>query len=114
MFPKLKNYENKLGIYLSGGEQKMLALARALMSNPHLLLLDEVCEGLGPKVVNEIYKVLSELKKEGLSILLSDQNARFARKICERAYVLEKGVLKWEGAMEELWKREEILRYLTV
>jgi len=114
IFPVLKSYENKLGIYLSGGQQKMLALARALMSNPHLILLDEVCEGLAPKVVSEICKTVGELKKEGVAIILSDQNARFARELCERVYVLERGVVRWEGTMNELWKNEEILKYLTV
>ncbi len=91
LFPRLKERENQQAITLSGGEQQMLAIARGLMSAPKLLMLDEPSLGLAPKLVHEIFEVISELHKRGITILLVEQNARQALELSDRAYVLENG-----------------------
>jgi branched-chain amino acid transport system ATP-binding protein len=90
------------GRHMSGGEQQMLAVARTLMGNPLLVLLDEPSEGVAPVIVERMADAIAELKKAGLSVLLSEQNIPFAALVCDRAYVLEKGQVRWEGAMTEL------------
>jgi branched-chain amino acid transport system ATP-binding protein len=102
LFPNLAPMTNRLGRQMSGGEQQMLAVARTLMGNPHLVLLDEPSEGVAPVIVERMADTISELKKAGLSVLLSEQNIHFASLVCDRAYVLEKGQVQWEGAMAEL------------
>ncbi len=87
---------------MSGGEQQMLTVARTLMGNPLLVLLDEPSEGVAPLIVEQMAATIVELKKEGLSILLSEQNIHFAELVSDRVYVLEKGQLQWQGAMADL------------
>lgn len=113
--PKLRELTGAKGLNLSGGEKKMLAIGRALMANPALVLLDEPSEGLGPLVLAHIVEVLALMKKEGVTILLADQNLRFCRKVCDRGYILEKGRVEHEGSMEEIGRDEQIVRkYLAV
>jgi branched-chain amino acid transport system ATP-binding protein len=115
LFPAFIDLKDRKGIHLSGGEQKMLAIGRALMKNPQLLLLDEPSEGLAPLVVQNLVEVLSRIQGEGVTILLADQNLKFCRKTSERGYILEKGMIQYEGHMEEIWQDEEIVRkYLVV
>jgi branched-chain amino acid transport system ATP-binding protein len=115
LFPRLRELLTAKGLNLSGGEKKMLAIGRALMANPSLLLLDEPSEGLAPLVVTHIVEVLGRVKREGVTILLADQNLRFCRKVCDRGYVLEKGRIAFEGTMEEICGDDRILRkYLAV
>ena len=89
---------------MSGGEQQMLTVARTLMGNPLLVLLDEPSEGVAPVIVEEMANTIAALKKEGLSVLLSEQNIHFAALVSDRAYVLEKGQVKWHGPMAGLMK----------
>jgi len=102
LFPNLAAMVNRLGRQMSGGEQQMLAVARTLMGNPVLVLLDEPSEGVAPVIVERMAKTISELKKAGLSVLLSEQNIHFAALVCDRAYVLEKGEVRWRGRMADL------------
>ena len=90
---------------MSGGEQQMLTVARTLMGNPLLVLLDEPSEGVAPLIVEQMANTIVELKKEGLSILLSEQNLHFARLVSDRAYLLEKGQIRWHGSMAQLMQR---------
>jgi branched-chain amino acid transport system ATP-binding protein len=102
LFPNLAGMADRRGGQMSGGEQQMLAVARTLMGNPLLVLLDEPSEGVAPVIVERMANTISELKKTGLSVLLSEQNLHFARLVCDRAYVLEKGQVQWQGPMAEL------------
>jgi branched-chain amino acid transport system ATP-binding protein len=102
IFPNLGRMPDRRGAHLSGGEQQMLTVARTLMGNPLLVLLDEPSEGVAPVIVEQIANTIVELKKEGLSVLLSEQNIHFAELVCDRAYVLEKGQLRWQGRMADL------------
>ena len=100
---------------MSGGEQQMLTVARTLMGNPLLVLLDEPSEGVAPLIVEQMANTIVELKKEGLSILLSEQNIHFARLVSDRVYVLEKGQIRWHGAMQQLMDNLDVQRaFLTV
>jgi branched-chain amino acid transport system ATP-binding protein len=100
---------------MSGGEQQMLTIARTLMGNPLVVLLDEPSEGIAPLIVEEIADTIVELKKHGLSILLSEQNVGFAQLVSDRAYMLEKGQIGWAGTMAELADNTDIQRtYLTL
>jgi branched-chain amino acid transport system ATP-binding protein len=115
LFPVLGDLEERKGNQLSGGEQKMLAMGRALMKNPDLLLLDEPSEGLAPMVVRNLMEVIDRIRSEGVTILLADQNLKFCRKTSDRGYILEKGMIQYEGIMEEIWQNEEIVKkYLVV
>jgi branched-chain amino acid transport system ATP-binding protein len=102
IFPNLREMPDRRGAHMSGGEQQMLTVARTLMGNPLLVLLDEPSEGVAPVIVEQMANTIIELKKEGLSVLLSEQNIHFAELVCDRAYVLEKGQLQWHGRMAEL------------
>jgi branched-chain amino acid transport system ATP-binding protein len=115
LFPVFVNLKERRGNQLSGGEQKMLAIGRALMKNPDLLLLDEPSEGLAPLIVQNLVEVLGRIRSEGVTILLADQNLKFCRKTSDRGYILEKGMIQYQGIMEEIWKNEEIVKkYLVV
>ena len=115
LFPRLKERDRNLGFQLSGGEQQMLSIARALMLNPTLLLLDEPSEGLAPLIVREIVEVLRTLKREGLAVLLIEQNLRAALALGDRPYVLSKGQVCFTGTGAELEGNERVLRdYLSV
>jgi branched-chain amino acid transport system ATP-binding protein len=115
LFPNLAEMPHRLGGRMSGGEQQMLTVARTLMGNPLLVLLDEPSEGVAPLIVEQMAATIVELKKEGLSILLSEQNVHFARLVSDRVYVLEKGQIRWHGAMQALMDNQEVQRaYLTV
>jgi len=109
-FPKLKERGSQNGGTLSGGEQQMLTIARTLMGNPKLLLLDEPSEGLAPVIVQDMGRQLQRLKDEGMTILLSEQNSAFTLKYSDRAYILEKGSVCWHGNAAELHKNPEILK----
>ena len=114
-FPKLGELAGRRGGSLSGGEQQMLTVARTLMGNPRILLLDEPSEGLAPVIVRALGQQIAALKREGLTILLSEQNLKFAARLADRAYIIEKGQIRWEGAMGRLLEDEAVRRaYLTV
>ena len=110
LFPALGDRLGSKGINLSGGEKKMLAVGRALMANPFLMLLDEPSEGLAPLIVANLIEVLGKIREQGVTILLADQNLKFCRKVCNRGYILEKGRVQHEGEMEAIWNDEEIIR----
>lgn len=115
LFPALAPLGNRLGGYLSGGEQQMLTVGRALMGNPSLLLLDEPVEGVAPIVVEELGKQILVLKKIGLTILLSEQNLQFAPKVSDRAYIIETGRIRFQGTIEELKKNSDVQQnYLMI
>ena len=107
-FPRLKHRRNQIAGTLSGGEQQMLAMGRALMSRPHLMMLDEPSMGLAPILVQQILGIIKELHAAGTTILLVEQNAEMALEIANRAYVLESGRIKLSGTGEELAKSDEI------
>jgi branched-chain amino acid transport system ATP-binding protein len=102
LFPKLAELTGRNGGYLSGGEQQMLTIARTLMGNPELLLLDEPSEGLAPLVVDHLREQIARLKREGLTILLAEQNTEFSLALADRAYVLEKGSIRFSGPAARL------------
>jgi branched-chain amino acid transport system ATP-binding protein len=115
LFPNLGEMPDRPGGRMSGGEQQMLAVARTLMGNPLLVLLDEPSEGVAPLIIEQMANTIVELKKEGMSILLSEQNIHFAELVCDRVYLLEKGQIRWNGSMAELAGNVDIQRaYLTM
>ncbi len=112
LFPVLKSRENSRGRSLSGGEQQMLTIARGLMQNPKLILLDEICEGLAPIIIRELEDIVQVLKKSGVSILLAEQNIKFATAVSDRCYILEKGQVVHKGKTLQLPK-DIIQKYLA-
>jgi branched-chain amino acid transport system ATP-binding protein len=115
MFPGLAERATNMGNQLSGGEQQMLAIGRALMTNPKLLILDEATEGLAPLIRAEIWKCLANLKAEGQSILLIDKSVEALTRIGDRHYIIERGRVVWQGGSDELRANEDIQhRYLGV
>jgi branched-chain amino acid transport system ATP-binding protein len=115
LFPNLAELRGRPGGRMSGGEQQMLTIARTLMGNPLIVLLDEPSEGIAPLIVEAIADTIIELKKRGLSILLSEQNVGFAQLVSDRAYMLEKGQICWQGTMTELAENSDVQRaYLTL
>jgi len=115
LIPNLGAMQDRPGGQMSGGEQQMLTVARTLMGNPYLVLLDEPSEGVAPVIVEQMVHMILALKKQGVSILLSEQNVHFAALVSDRVYVLEKGQIRYTGSMQELASNEEVQRsYLTV
>ena len=110
LFPKLRELVDRQGGFLSGGEQQMLTIARTLMGNPELLLLDEPSEGLAPLVVEHLKEQISRLKSEGLTILLAEQNVEFCLDLADRVYVLEKGHIRYEGTARD-FRADESIRH---
>ena len=115
LFPNLGEMPQRPGGRMSGGEHQMLTVARTLMGNPYLVLLDEPSEGVAPVIVEQMAHMILELKEQGVSILLSEQNMHFAELVSDRAYVLEKGQIRYHATMAELAANEEVRRaYLSV
>jgi branched-chain amino acid transport system ATP-binding protein len=115
LFPGIAPLDRRLGGYLSGGEQQMLTIGRTLMGNPSLLLLDEPVEGVAPVVVQELTRQIKILKSMGLTILFAEQNMHFAADVSDRAYVIEKGHIRFHGSMQELAANEEVKsKYLMI
>jgi len=115
LFPNLGEMPDRPGGRMSGGEQQMLTVARTLMGNPFLVLLDEPSEGVAPVIVEQMAQMILELKAQGVSILLSEQNMHFAELVSDRAYVLEKGQIRYQASMAELAANEDVRRaYLSV
>jgi branched-chain amino acid transport system ATP-binding protein len=115
LFPNLGEMPDRLGGRMSGGEQQMLTVARSLMGNPLLVLLDEPSEGVAPLIVEQMAQMILALKDQGVSILLSEQNMHFAELVCDRAYVLEKGQIRHQSTMAELVADDAVRRaYLSM
>jgi len=115
IFPVLDELRTNAGQNLSGGEQQMLSVARALVQNPDLLLLDEPTEGLAPVIVQDLSEVLHEVVRDDVTVVITEQNVEFALDLAERAYIIEKGTTVWDGEIEELERREDLLEeYLSV
>ena len=115
LFPNLGEMPDRPGGRMSGGEQQMLTVARTLMGNPYLVLLDEPSEGVAPVIVEGMVQMILELKAAGVSILLSEQNLHFATLVSDRAYVLEKGQIRYQGTMQDLAADDEVRRaYLSM
>lgn len=115
LFPVIAPLDRRLGGYLSGGEQQMLTIGRTLMGNPSLLLLDEPVEGVAPVVVQELTRQIKNLKAMGLTLLFAEQNMHFAAEVSDRAYVIEKGHIRFHGSMQELAANEEVKsKYLMI
>ena len=114
-FPALEQIDTRRAGYLSGGEQQMLTIARALMTNPDLLLLDEPTEGLAPLIVELLEEQIVKLKEAGLTVLLAEQNLDVALRLSDRGYIIDNGVIRYEGSIEDLRNNEEVRnKYLLV
>ncbi|MDQ7025449.1 MAG: ABC transporter ATP-binding protein [Anaerolineae bacterium] len=114
-FPQLAQRHNQLGGTLSGGEQQMLTIARTMMGNPHLLLLDEPSEGLAPLIVKSIGKLIRQIRNEGITILLAEQNTHFALDLSDRVYIIDDGRIRYSGTAQEVKAHPDIIReYLAV
>jgi len=115
LFPNLGRMKDRRGGRMSGGEQQMLTIARTLMGNPSTVLLDEPSEGLSPLIVEQMANTIRNLKREGLSVLLSEQNLHFAQLVADRAYIIETGQIRYSGTMAELAANESVReQYLSV
>lgn len=115
LFPPLRDIDSRKAGFLSGGEQQMLAIARALMTNPEFLLLDEPTEGLAPLVVEMLEDQIGKLKEKGVTVLLAEQNVKIALRLSTRAYVIDDGVIRYHGSIEDLKENEEVRKkYLLV
>jgi branched-chain amino acid transport system ATP-binding protein len=114
-FPQLKHIDSRKAGFLSGGEQQMLTIARALMTNPEFLLLDEPTEGLAPMIVQTLERQILALKDTGLTVLLAEQNQKSALRLSDRGYIIDNGVIRYSGNIDELRENEEVRRkYLLV
>jgi branched-chain amino acid transport system ATP-binding protein len=109
-FPILKERRKQQAASLSGGQQQMVAIGRAMMSNPHLLLLDEPSLGLSPLMAKEIFKIIRQIKSKGITVILVEQNAKAALQLCDRAYVMQNGIITMTGEGKELINNEEVKR----
>jgi len=114
LFPALRPIQTRRGGFLSGGEQQMLTIARTLMGNPELLLLDEPSEGLAPIVVQQLGEQIKKLRAEGMTILLCEQNAKFSLDLSDRLYILEKGQVRYSGTVAEFHRDEAYKSYLAI
>ncbi|WP_336000721.1 ABC transporter ATP-binding protein [Halorientalis halophila] len=115
VFPALREHRTQLAGQLSGGQQQMLTIARALVTDPDLLLLDEPSEGLAPNIVADLKSLLEDVLDTGITVLLTEQNTEFAFDLAERAYILSKGEVTWEGDVETLQESEDVIsKYLSV
>ncbi len=115
IFPNLGRMQDRPGGRMSGGEQQMLTIARTLMGNPRLILLDEPSEGLAPVIVEEMAAAIRRLKAEGLAVVLSEQNLHFAARVADRAVIIEKGVVRWQGTLAARETEPEVkAQYLSV
>lgn len=115
LFPNLAELRDRPGGHISGGEQQMLTIARTLMGNPSAILLDEPSEGLAPVIVEKMIETIMTLKSEGLSVILSEQNLSFASYVADRATIIEKGQIRYEGTIDELQKNPDVRNaYLSV
>ncbi|RLI84232.1 ABC transporter ATP-binding protein [Archaeoglobales archaeon] len=112
LFPQLEHMINRLAGTLSGGERRMLGIARGLLLNPDLLIIDEPSEGLAPNIVQDIVEIINKIRSSGVSVLVADQNLPFVEKIADRVYVIDKGEIKLSGKLSEL-SREELEMFLT-
>jgi branched-chain amino acid transport system ATP-binding protein len=115
LFPALEEHSGQLAGQLSGGEQQMLTIARALMTDPDLLLLDEPSEGLAPTIITDLKNIIRDILDTGISVLLTEQNTKFAFELTQRAYILSKGQVVWNGEIADLQEREDIIgKHLSV
>ncbi len=115
LFPQLEQAKIRTGGQLSGGEQQMLTIARTLMGNPSCILLDEPSEGLAPVVLDQMSAAIRDLKAQGVSVLISEQNLSFAEQVADRAYIIEKGRIRFSGMMADLGRNDEVrMAYLAV
>jgi branched-chain amino acid transport system ATP-binding protein len=115
LFPPLRERQDAMGQQLSGGEQQMLAVARALVTDPDLLLLDEPTEGLAPVIVEDLEEIITDVVDSDITVLMAEQNTEFAFELADRCYLLDKGQVEWDGRIEELQQREDLIdKYLSV
>jgi branched-chain amino acid transport system ATP-binding protein len=115
LFPALRRLQSSRGGRLSGGERKMLAIGRALMRDPELLLLDEPSEGLAPLIVKALAEAMVEIRRTGVTIFIADQNLRFCKKIADRGYIMDKGTIRYGDEIEKIWENQEVVKkYLIV
>ena len=113
LFPNLGEKPHQFGGRLSGGEQQMLAIARTMMGNPELVILDEPSEGLAPVIVDQLAQTMRKLKAEGISAILAEQNLNFARSVCDRAYIIQQGRIRHESTITEL-SQDTLEKYLSI